>query len=409
MRTISSRLKLSRSIFLLGSLSVTILAVFYCYRASVGAVLNIVNDAAPLLGNDEESILSNSMQETNKPIHILVVPGHEPGSGGTEFADRAERDMVVDLANDLTKEFSKDPRFKITVTRNKEGWNPIFSDYYISHASATDNFYQSKMAAMNQSVVDGLVEVVSSTPHNAAAPDVRSRLYGIISWANENAVDLVINVHFNDVSRKQIKSPGKYTGFAVYIPERQYGNAAASISIGNAVLERLAQTSAVSDLPYEQTGLIEDQELIGVGRYNTLIPPGLLIEYGYIYEPQFDNAPVRSAVLHELAFLTAAGIKDHYFGSTTTLTTTYLPAIIEAVDSTTSSSTLNTLHLQAALHAEGFYPPALHTLHECPLSGYFGNCTKAALTQFQRKNSIANEKGIGGTTTQIQLNKKYGI
>jgi N-acetylmuramoyl-L-alanine amidase len=40
-----------------------------------------------------------------KKVRILIVPGHEPNFGGTEFGNLKERDMTVDLANNLSEFF----------------------------------------------------------------------------------------------------------------------------------------------------------------------------------------------------------------------------------------------------------------------------------------------------------------
>ena len=45
----------------------------------------------------------------------------------------------------------------------------------------------------------------------------------------------------------------------------------------------------VNGMHFPGEGVVEDQELIAIGSFNTLNPIGLLIEYGYIYESQFYN------------------------------------------------------------------------------------------------------------------------
>ena len=71
----------------------------------------------------------------------------------------------------------------------------------------------------------------------------------------------------------------------------------------------------MSNLPQEAGGMIEDQELIAVGANGSRESASLLVEFGYIYEPQFLNSNLRSAALANLARLTAEGIRDYFASS----------------------------------------------------------------------------------------------
>jgi N-acetylmuramoyl-L-alanine amidase len=264
-------------------------------------------------------------------IHILVVPGHEPDFGGTQYDNHTERDMAVELARSLVAYLRQDPHFEVTVTRDEKNWNPVFAQYFATHATATKEFYDEKSSIMNRLIASGTVESVVGVSHNSAPPGVSDRLYGMNMWVNEHDIDLVINIHFNDTPRKDTSVPGLYNGFTIYVPEHQYSNSSSSKVIGNAVFNRLQTVMPVSNLPKEDAGVVEDQELIAIGRYNTLNAPSLLIEYGYIYEPQFKDATSRSNILKELAYETALGFEDFFTPTSTHIYNATAADLIDAV------------------------------------------------------------------------------
>ena len=63
-------------------------------------------------------------------------------------------------------------------------------------------------------------------------------------------------------------------------------------------------------MPKEDTGVIEDQELIALGSNNSLDGVGMLVEYGYIYEPGIVDISIRNKILDDLAFQTYLGVMD---------------------------------------------------------------------------------------------------
>ena len=83
-------------------------------------------------------------------------------------------------------------------------------------------------------------------------------------------------------------------------------------AIAEKIEGRLAQTITKSTLPKENAGLVEDQELVAIGRHNTVDAVSLLIEYGYIYEPWILNPIMRDIQIKELARQTVLGIEDFF-------------------------------------------------------------------------------------------------
>lgn len=281
---------------------------------SKNAITQKITEYAPIETSD--ALASSSIAEVAQPIarlvNILIVAGHEPTFGGAEYRTLKERDMTLEVARYLGEFLKQNPMFSITTVRNEYGWNPVFSNYFVTHATATKEFYESHRAQMAQRVASGEVTTVSGVPHNSAPEAVAMHLYGISKWANEHAVDLVVHIHFNDYPRKNANLPGKYAGLTVYVPERQYDNSSSSMAIAQRVFPYLMKIASTSTLPTESAGIVEDQELIALGKYDTLKVPSILIEYGYIYEPQFQDAKTAQEMYKKLALQTYRGIEAYF-------------------------------------------------------------------------------------------------
>ncbi len=349
---------------------------------------------------------------TGQKIKILIVPGHEPDFGGTEFKNLKERDMVVDLGYELSEYLKSNPRYEVLFTRNKEVWNSELQKYFDEEQEGIKAFMLSQKTEMMRLVDEGkIVRVSNKVQHNDAPKDVAVRLYGINKWANEQKVDIILHLHFNDSYPRRHSRTGEYSGFSIYVPEKQYSNAQATAEIASKIFSRLSRFFAVSNLPQESEGIIEGQDLIATGSNNTVDGASMLIEYGYIYEPQFANPIIRKAIIKELALQTYLGLGD-FFGETTSIAepydTTFLPYVWDATLRKSKTTNKGTLALQAALMHQGFYPPANRTKNDCPLSGVFGSCTRMALEEFQDQWNIPGNGTIVGSQTRAKLNKQYG-
>lgn len=354
----------------------------------------------------------NNASTTGKKIKILIVPGHEPGFGGAEYKNLKERDMAVDLANELYAHLSKNPHYDIAFSRNKEGWNPDLATYFSTNWANIQSFIDTQKSEMARLVNTGKIVLAhNNIYHNDAPSDVATRLYGINKWANEQKADIILHIHFNDSASRKSENPDEYSGFSIYIPERQYSNALPSAAIAQNIFNRLARFSASSNLPYEDRGVVEEQELIAVGSNNSVDGASMLIEYGYIYESQFAHPVTRAKTIRELAFQTYLGLSD-FFGEKVSATTPYQTTIIpytwEQTLTKSKAPHPEVLATQTALTLEGLYPPKGKTKNDCPLNGVFGPCTQIALRNFQERFDIPGNGSIVGTQTRAKLNELYG-
>jgi N-acetylmuramoyl-L-alanine amidase len=351
-----------------------------------------------------------------KKIRILLMPGHEPNYGGAEYGDLKEREMTVELAKDLEEFFKNDGHYDVIVARDTKAWNPIFADYF-------QNNWESIIAFVKDAKEEGLRLVNSGAPeskkvvvHNKAKTDVALRLHGINKWINENHIDIALHIHFNDNPRGDASQPGKYSGFSIYVPEQQYYNSTTTKTVAGYVFNRLQKYNAVSNLPVEDAGVVEDSDLIAIGVNNSVDSASMLIEYGYIYESQFAKEDVRHQVIKDLAFQTYLGLEDFFSkkkrgnaSTSVTYGTLLLPHSWQDDMSMTKSNVVDALSLQSALVVDGVYPSDGRTNNDCPRTGKIGACTMDSVEDFQKKYGITGEEGKIGSQTRAVLNKKYSL
>jgi len=245
--------------------------------------------------------------------------------------------------------------------------------------------------------------------HIDAPSESAIKLYGINKWSNENGIDIILHVHFNDEPTRKYNREGKYAGFAIYVPERQFSNSKASYELAENVFDSLKSRFPQSDMPLEEKGIVEDQELIAIGAYNSLDGAVLFIEYSYIYEPQFINKTTRSIALKEAALQTYLGIRE-FFGNEISgndeTRKILFPYAWERNLEYGMRGNKDVFLLQMALLIEGVYPPEGSTKQDCPISSNFLDCTKRAVESFQKKYDI-EQAGIVGPLTRAQLNNIY--
>jgi peptidoglycan hydrolase-like protein with peptidoglycan-binding domain/N-acetylmuramoyl-L-alanine amidase len=347
-------------------------------------------------------------------VHILIVPGHEPDFGGAEYQGVYEREITVETADELAAYLNKNPRLDVEVARSNAAWNDDLSTYFEDDWDKIEDFVEARKEAFTKLIDRGKVTERSEedqVDHAAAPDDVALRLYGINKWANENGVDLVVHLHINDAPDHGPDAPSANSGYAVYVPDSQYGNASTSLPVGEAVAARLSAMNATSTLPVENKGVVEDQDLIALGAYDTLSVPSVLVEYAYITEPKFLQPELRQTITMDYAYETYLGLQDFFKDSpvikypTVTLPFTFATSSLAKV----GSSSPATYALQAALHTLSFYPTyasttpvnarlAAPTLTMCPIDGIAGPCTTNGIEAFQAAKGIPVTGALGPVT-----------
>jgi len=350
-------------------------------------------------------------QVQSKKVRILLVAGHEPQTGGAEYTSLKERNMTVELADDLRDILAHNDHYEVFVSRDNNSWNPTLADYFKNNWDdiiAWQKAHHNEIKQLTR--VGNFTSVPATVIHNKAAFDDAIRLYGVDKWVDENNIDIVIHIHFDDYPGHRSGAPGKYSGFSIYVPQAEYDNSTTTKALADSIFKRLGKYNAVSDLPGESTGIVEDQDLIAVGAYNSVDAASMLIEYGYIYEPQFTNDALRSKAIEDLAFQTYLGLQDFFdinndVNLAGSFDTIVMPHDWETASKTTSSSS-EIFALQTALVLDGDYPPADRNKNDCPRTGTLGPCTKSAISAFQKKYNIVGENGVGPKTIE-ELNRLY--
>lgn len=371
----------------------------------------IIEIKSRYLGFGQEKVPTTSRSK----VKILLVPGHEPSFGGAEYSNLFERDMNVELAEQLRQFIEANDRYEVFVSRNQDDWSPTFSNYFKNNWDDIVGWTKNNREETERlSRLGEFHPIVPSVIHNKAPQNVALRLYGISKWSNENDIDIIIHIHFNDNPGHSKNSPGKYSGFAIYIPQNQLLNSSTTHTVANSIFNRLQKFNPISNFGGESGGIIETQDLIAVGAYNSVDAASMLIEYGYIYEPQFNNSELKDLAIKDLAFQTYLGLQDFFDDkSPNSLSGAYDTLIMPytwtspIIDSKYSSK--DVYSLQTALAIDGHYPPPNKSKNDCPRTGGFGNCTKTAVELFQKKRGVTGEYGMVGTKTLEELNKIYSV
>lgn len=245
-------------------------------------------------------------------IKILVVPGHDNVASGTVFNTLHEADLTVKLGEEIFDKLKTDKAFEVYLSRDSSGYTFPFTEYFETKRQEIISFMNLQRKMMKDYVDFGLVKSSVIMDHNYAPAETAIKLYGINKWANDNDIDLVIHIHFNDYPRKKRSMPGIYSGFSIYVPEKQYSNSKASRDIALNIFNELKEEYSQSNLPLESSGVIDDQELIAIGSNNSLDGASVLVEYGYIYENHIANQELQEATLEKMSEKTYEGIVNFF-------------------------------------------------------------------------------------------------
>lgn len=247
----------------------------------------------------------------NNKIKILVVPGHEPNAGGAdEFKKIKERDLNLQLAILLKNKLSINPNIETILVRDENGWNKDLKNYILTSSTTIMNWVYDMKAKMFSKVNTGEIELIDpDMKHNEATSNAVLFLYGTNKWVEKNNIDLVLHVHFNN--NPKINGKPNYRGYCMYIPESQYSNSSSSRIFANYFNEEISKIQKKSNMPQEKDIIIEDQELIATGNYDTLKIPAVVIEYAYIYEPMMLSSSTRNNFIEKAASSTATAIEKY--------------------------------------------------------------------------------------------------
>jgi N-acetylmuramoyl-L-alanine amidase len=252
---------------------------------------------------------------TTQSIKILIVPGHDDEVWGAQYGNIKEADMNLVLGTQIYNNLKKDKRFKVYITRNKYGYTKDFAEYFSKEKENIISFKENAKKETEEKILKGDIVKKTNVAHVSASADMAIKLYGINKWANENKIDLVLHVHFNDYPRSDKWTIGEHKGIAIYVPEKQMVNYGNSKIIAENVFKQLRTKYVASTYEKEKDGVIEDQNLIATGSRGTLDSSvrSILVEYGYIYGKIFRNTTTRHKAYKDMASLTTKGIVNSFY------------------------------------------------------------------------------------------------
>lgn len=246
-------------------------------------------------------------------IKVLIVPGHDKENYGAQYRGVTEASLNAELGSQLFEYFRSDPKFTTFITNKSTGEINEWILDYIKNQDTTINAFKEKTKSIFKNAVKiGAIKKETKIFHNPAADNTSKMLYGINKWANDNGVDMVLHLHFNDYPGRKYDMPGKYKGFAIYIPDDQLPNYSASFEIAKSIRKELRKIQTESNFPREKDIIIEDQQLIAIGANASRSGVSILIEYGYIYEPEFYDKEIRLYALRDAALATYRGVKNFF-------------------------------------------------------------------------------------------------
>ncbi|MEK7107343.1 MAG: peptidoglycan-binding domain-containing protein [Patescibacteria group bacterium] len=369
-------------------------------RAQSAAVFFVQSITVAQIQSDYLGIKSaDSALASAGKVRILIVPGHQPYAGGTEFGGVYERNIVVDIADALAGLLTQNPHYDVMVARTKTAWNPVLQSYFDTHFQEIEEFRRSQELQMEGYLASrSILPPVDRVYHIAAQTNAALQLYGINKWSSENKYSIVLHLHINDYAGRSAHKAGTYDGFVIYAPDHQYSNAIASKAVGEAIAVRLNAYHATSTLPQEAAGVVEDQELIAIGSNNSVDGAALVVEYGYIYEPQFQQSSVQSAAIADYAYKTYLGLQDFFNDPIPTYGSMSFPYDWNEVTALRGESGPGIYALQSALHRLGYYPSSDDNFSDCPISGKVGLCTDNAIAAYQFARGLPATGQLGPQT-----------
>ncbi len=274
---------------------------------SIGISFFII--ASNLLKNGEKTPFAAFIAQ-NKKIKILIVPGHEPKDGGASFGKINERDLNLQLSKLLKDDLEQNTNLEVMLARDDSGWNSDLSNYVETSSTTIMNWVTEMKKKMLAKVSGGKIEIIDpNMKHNEATSNAVLFLYGTNKWIEKNSIDLVLHVHFNN--NPKINGKPNFQGYCMYIPEHQYSNSSSSRIFANYLDAEISKIEKKSNMLQEKDIIIEDQQLIATGNYNTLKIPSVVIEYSYIYEPIMVSSSTRNKFIFTAASSTAIAIKNY--------------------------------------------------------------------------------------------------
>lgn len=219
------------------------------------------------------------------PRRILLVAGHTAETEGTSYRSLSEYELNYQLMN-MLEERLRATGYEVITTHEGDDYNEEFTNFFETQRQEILDFRSRQREAYEEEYPLGVV--TNDTDHNYASNLGTLQLYGVNYWANQNNIDVVLHIHFNDYPGRPNDEVGEHTGFSVFTSLKTNKNFIESFLLAKEIEREMLTYADRSTVRRESAGVLES-ELIAVGQANSTDMPSLLLEMGFIYENKFVN------------------------------------------------------------------------------------------------------------------------
>lgn len=220
----------------------------------------------------------------NKRFTIVIDPGHGGKDPGASTAGRNEKDIVLNVAKYLRDNLSKD--FDVILTRSNDTFISLSQRPNLANKREADMFISLHVNASTSRTPRGVdVFYFSKTSSPYAAR--------IAQYENS----------FGDSFGEKSGSISQILGELEY---KKYQEVSAKLARG--IVDNVSRTMVMKNNGIQGANFAV---LRGLGRANTAIP-GVLVELGFLTNPQDRNKIVQATNQKKMAFAIAAEVREYF-------------------------------------------------------------------------------------------------
>ncbi len=218
---------------------------------------------------------------------IVIDPGHggkDPGVVGND--QTTEKDVVLAIAKKIQSELNQDQGFKVLLTRDGDYFLALRERLQLAHANKADLFISLHADTYQGSDYKGGVTIFALSQYGATSAAAR--------WLaeKENTSELLDNTTQGSVELRSL-----------LVKLAQNESIAASLHAGDSILKRLANVTRLHTHKVEQASFVvlKSPDI-----------PSLLIESGFISDPNEEKQLKDPQYQAKLADAITLGIKDYF-------------------------------------------------------------------------------------------------
>ena len=234
-----------------------------------------------------------SNKKENKKIKILIDPGHNAATKGSQGFLGYEYYMTLRLAKQLTAILDKDDRFEYTLSRNGAYYDRPIKEYI------TNNY--EKLLGIYNTELEETERTGNLTRYQTM------ELYAIRHYAIDNDFDALISLHFDYMP--YIKQREKTEGFHIIVSPYN-GEFQTSMKIANKISERMQESYKISPviatdniLPDNVWRFYNKEDLLNKGiALRGLVLLGDSFEYKYnkqTFKKDIPSVMIESGFIHD--------------------------------------------------------------------------------------------------------------